>query len=273
MFVAQITDLHIVPKGQLAYGHVDTAAHLAAAVAHLNALRPQPDLVLVTGDLVDSGQAEEYAHLAELLGQLTAPFRLVPGNHDDRDALRAGFPKHDYLRSGGAFCHYSLDHGPIRLIGLDTLRENSHWGAFCSERVAWLDERLSERPDAPTVLFGHHPPFVTGMAVHDNDRMIGRDELAATIGRHPQVQFLLSGHLHRSMMVSFAGIVAACVSSTAHQVKLDFDADADFTIRMEPPACLLLRWQPEEGFYAHVSPIGDFGDALPIFDEAGNFIH
>ena len=110
------------------------------------------------------------------------------------------------------------------------------------------------------------------MAVHDNDRMIGREELAATIKRHPQVQFLLTGHLHRSMMVSWAGIVATCVSSTAHQVTLDFEPDADLTIRMEPPACLLVRWQENEGFLAHVSPIGDFGGTLPVFDDAGNLI-
>src|SRR5688572_6307688 len=70
MLIAQISDTHIRPRGVLAMGRVDTAGHLARAVAHINALRPAPDLVLVTGDLVDAGMAEEYAHLRDLLAQL-----------------------------------------------------------------------------------------------------------------------------------------------------------------------------------------------------------
>jgi len=55
MLIAQITDTHIKPHGALACGRVDTAPYLARAVGHLLALRPRPDVVLATGDLVDGG--------------------------------------------------------------------------------------------------------------------------------------------------------------------------------------------------------------------------
>ena len=42
MLIAQISDTHIRPEGVLAMGRVDTAGHLARAVAHINALRPRP---------------------------------------------------------------------------------------------------------------------------------------------------------------------------------------------------------------------------------------
>ena len=51
MLLAQISDLHVMPKGQLAYGRVDTAPMLRDAIEHLNRLDPQPDAVLITGDL------------------------------------------------------------------------------------------------------------------------------------------------------------------------------------------------------------------------------
>ena len=60
MLIAQISDTHIRPKGVLAMGRVDTAGYLARAVAHINALRPAPVVVLVTGDLVVAGMGEEY---------------------------------------------------------------------------------------------------------------------------------------------------------------------------------------------------------------------
>jgi 3',5'-cyclic AMP phosphodiesterase CpdA len=57
--VVQLSDTHVRLPGELAYRRVDTSAFLARAVAAVNAL-PQPaDAVVVTGDLTDSGRADE----------------------------------------------------------------------------------------------------------------------------------------------------------------------------------------------------------------------
>ena len=61
MLIAQLSDLHVRPEGVLYQGVVDSNAMLAAAVKHVNALPTRPDLVLLTGDLVDKGTPEEYA--------------------------------------------------------------------------------------------------------------------------------------------------------------------------------------------------------------------
>ncbi|MEO1468959.1 MAG: phosphodiesterase [Pseudomonadota bacterium] len=272
MLLAQITDLHIKAPGKRAYADVDTAAHLAAAVAHLNALDPRPRLVVASGDLVDTGAPEEYAHLRSLLAPLEIPVALLPGNHDDRAGLRAAFPEHDYLAAGGPYLHYARDLGPIRLVCLDTLREDSHWGALDEPRAAWLEATLAEAPDRPTVVVAHHPPFRTGMAMHDENRLIGRERFAGILRANPQVALLLTGHLHRSMAVPWAGVTALCLSSVAHQALLDLRPGAELAIRMEPPACLLLDWDPTEGFVTHFSPIGAFDGPLAVFDKDGNLI-
>ena len=67
MLIAQISDLHIQKGGKPAYGRVDTVSMLRRAVEALNALDPQPDVVLATGDLVERGSAEEYGILKEIL--------------------------------------------------------------------------------------------------------------------------------------------------------------------------------------------------------------
>src|ERR1700688_3322452 len=92
VLIAQISDLHIKPPGSLAYGRVDTASALARCVVALNAFRPKPDLVVISGDLADTPTAEEYDHLKRVLAPLKLPFVGIPGNHDSRQMMRAAFP-------------------------------------------------------------------------------------------------------------------------------------------------------------------------------------
>src|SRR5258708_34827064 len=99
VIVAQLTDTHIRPPGRLAYGLVDTAGHLEAAIALL-ANSPVPiDAVIVTGDLVDFGTDEEYAHFRHLGGPLSWPIHPIPGNHAAREAFRRAFADHPHRPS------------------------------------------------------------------------------------------------------------------------------------------------------------------------------
>ena len=88
MLIAQISDLHVTVEGALVVGKVDSQATAAAAVARLNALQPRPDLVVITGDLVNGPKPGEYEALARLMEPLTLPWCAIPGNHDDRKGLR-----------------------------------------------------------------------------------------------------------------------------------------------------------------------------------------
>src|SRR4029453_17825226 len=120
MLIAQISDMHVKPPGELLYKRIDTTGFLERAVAHVMALDPRPDIVLATGDLVDGGKPEEYELLRRLLAPLAMPVYLIPGNPGARDAMRAVFPDHAYLPRDG-FLHYTIDGLPVRLIALDTL--------------------------------------------------------------------------------------------------------------------------------------------------------
>ena len=63
-------------------GVVDTASALERAVSALNNLDPLPDLTVHAGDLVESGELEEYDYLRTLLAPLRMPVLTIPGNHD-----------------------------------------------------------------------------------------------------------------------------------------------------------------------------------------------
>lgn len=271
MLIAQLTDTHIKAPGKLAYGRVDTASMLAACVRQITTLDPQPDLVVITGDLVDLGRTEEYDHLRALLAPLRQRVVVVAGNHDDRRALRAAFRDHEYLPDDG-FLHYAVDDaGPVRIVGLDTLVPSEGRGELCTARLQWLDRTLSAAPSHPTLLLMHHPPFATGIAHMDALGLTGREEFAAIAARHPQVQRILAGHLHRMIYATVGGRAAMTCPSTAHQVALDLRDTAPSCFRMEPPGFILHRWDGR-GFTSHLAAIGDYPGPYPFFDPDGRLI-
>ena len=67
MLIAQMSDTHVQLPGGLLDRNYDTAGNLARAVRHLNGCTPQPDVVLLTGDAVDSGAPAEYGRLRDIL--------------------------------------------------------------------------------------------------------------------------------------------------------------------------------------------------------------
>jgi 3',5'-cyclic AMP phosphodiesterase CpdA len=270
MLIAQITDLHVKLPGRLAYRRVDTAAMLEACVATLVALAPRPDLVVITGDLVDLGTPEEYARLRALLAPLPMPLVVVPGNHDAREPLRAAFADGGYLPAAG-FLQFAIDHHPLRLVGLDTVVPGEGRGALCAERLAWLDATLAAAPAHPTLVLMHHPPFLTGIGHMDAIGLSGRDGFETIMARHPQVQAVLCGHLHRDIQTLVGGRRALTCPSPAHQVELMLAADAPSRFRMEPPGFMLHHWQ-DGRLVSHVAAIGDYPGPYPFFGPDGRLI-
>jgi Icc protein len=257
MLIAQLSDPHFVPKDVRLFGKLDTAGFLERAVGHLNALAP--DLVLITGDLTNDGDASVYAGFAAIVGRLRAPFFVLSGNHDDRELMRQRFGA-GYLPGSGPLC-YAIDRFAVRLIALDTLVPGKPWGQLGLEQLAWLDARLAEVPDKPTMVALHHPPFRTGIGHLDCSMLRDADALAAVIGRYRQVERVVCGHVHRSIQCRFAGTLAQTAPSCAHQAELTLGAEPGAGWICEPPAVLLHWWDPAAGLVSHISMIGAFGPA------------
>ncbi|MCB1745069.1 MAG: phosphodiesterase [Gammaproteobacteria bacterium] len=269
MLIAQLSDLHIKANGRKAYGRVDTATCLESCVAALLELPMQPELVLLTGDLVDSGAAAEYACLKALLAPLPCEYLLIPGNHDDRANLRAAFPEQVHLHQDPDFLHYVIDDYELRLIGLDTTIPGRLEGELCERRLRWLDARLSEAPDTPTLLFMHHPPFRTGIGHMDRQGCQNAGELGLLLERHPHVVRVLCGHVHRPVQRIWHGVLTSVCPSTAHWVTLDVRADAPSSFMLEPGA-YELHWWNRDHLVSHMAFVDAFPGPFPFTDAAGN---
>ncbi len=268
MLIAQISDTHVSLPGRLVERAFQTSDHLARAVTHLNALTPRPDVVLLTGDVVDHGLVAEYEHARDILAALAMPLYVIPGNHDDRASLRRVFARDGYLPRDDGFLQYTVEDWPVRLVALDTLVPDSPAGRLCSERLDWLDARLAAAPSVPTVVLMHHPPFVSGLTVMDETMGLeGVTELATVVRRHPQVERVVCGHLHRPILRRFAGTVACTCPSTAHQLGLDLPPQTRLTVAMEPPASMIHCWLGDTaGLTSHLSLIDGPYPTYTVFE-------
>ncbi len=264
MLIAHLSDPHVRPDGELYQGVVDSNAQFAAAIAHVNSLDPLPDLVLMTGDLVDHGHADEYAMLARLMAPLEVPLLAIPGNHDERQAFRRAFAGQPWLPAKGPIDYTVGDRGRVRIVALDVTLPGLHHGVVSEEGAAWLDRVLTAEPTRPTIVMMHQPPFDTGIPYMDLYSCRGGGVLAAVITRHPQVERILCGHVHRSMQLRFGGAVLCTAPSTTTAIALRLRPDASPASHVEPPGMLLHHWQDGRGLVTHFVPIGTFPGPYPF---------
>lgn len=227
--LVQISDPHLRGDGE-------SADALSAAVERVLALPDRPDAVLLSGDIADSGSDEEYALARELLAPLEMPVHILAGNHDrlpDRTA-------------------YAVRVGGLRLIACDTTIPGEDGGRL---DVAWLEARLGENPQAPTVVAMHHHPVPIGIPWLDEIGLPDADRaaLADVLRRFPQVRRVVAGHVHRTSLASLGGCpVVTCTSTNVHAA-LEFGATtAELTA--EPPSILVHALVDGE-LVTHVQPV------------------
>jgi len=262
VLIAQMTDIHVgfAPEdGEEELNLVRFRATLKRLLEGPN----RPDMLVLSGDITDRGDAASFAKTAALLADCPFPVLPLVGNHDSREALRTAFPQ--VVPAEGGFLHYVVEARlGLRVICLDTLEDGRHGGAFCEARAAWLAARLAEAPDTPTLIVMHHPPVVVGIDWMDpapNEPWMER--LRGVLEGQSQVQAIHCGHLHRPIITRFAGIplgitpsVAPLVAMDLNPIDKDIPDDRDL-ITTEPPAYALHRWDGQ-ALVSHYERVGDW---------------
>jgi len=208
--------------------------------------------VLISGDLAEHGAAEEYDLVQELVGRLGAPLHVLPGNHDDRAALRRslGLPGTD-----AEPVQYAVELGPLRFVVLDSTRPGENRGDLDADRLAWLETTLAAAPDVPTVLALHHPPVVIGIPAFDEIGLPSADRqaLGKVVAAHPQVRRIVAGHVHRAVYAELAGRSVLAAPSTYVQALLDLGGEE---IRFsDDPAGFVVHALLDGELVSHIQPV------------------
>lgn len=257
MRILQISDFHLRGDGKLSFQVVDTASFLKSTKAHLEhvfALDGQkPDMIVVTGDIADSGDEKAYLMVYEALSSFNVPVYAVPGNHDRRDRMVRILKGWTIPNPQTApFLCYAVQTEEARVLFLDTLNPGSHAGHMREAELAWLDNELQSNKNVPTLIFMHHPPFITGLPAMD-EPFENREQMRTVLMKAPWAR-LCCGHMHRPIFTVWAGVPCVTAPAASMQIELDFTPEGGDTFRMETPGYLLHDF--EDGvFNTHVCQI------------------
>jgi Icc protein len=268
MLICQLTDLHVRPDGLAANRVSETNMLTEQAFRVVAAFKPQPDVVLITGDLTECGLVREYTNLSAMLGRtLSMPVYVIPGNHDRRENLRANLGHLAGVTTDPHFVQYAVEDHPVRLIMLDTLVPGANHGELSDTQLRWLDRTLTAQPNRPTLVGMHHPPFATGIPHMDKIALRDLEAFRTVIARHRQVERIVCGHHHRPIVGQCAHAIVSISPSVAHQVELTFDPSDPGAFNFEPPAFQLHIRVEQAGFVSHTVYTGSYRGPFPFLTD------
>ena len=196
MRMAHLSDLH--------FGHHDEA--VAATLApELNA--QNLDLVVISGDFTQDGEADEFEIARAFIDTLNAPVFAVPGNHDVPQKnlfTRLINPYALYRRYINPSLEPFVEIGGVALLGLRTSRRitpDMNWsnGFLDKRQLRAIGTRFeAASPDALRVVVAHHPLLYPESGDKIVQRRVRRaDRALQTFATH-NVRLVLSGHFHLS---------------------------------------------------------------------------
>ena len=215
--LVQITDTHIQPKGQLLYGQVDAALHLRNSVEEIARIRPIPDLVVITGDLVEKPDRESYEHFKELIAPIQVPVYVLPGNHDDPVLMAEMFADTGAFPVTDATNQYAVEVNSFRMLALNSHIGGSELPEFDGEHLDWLVRELP-KSDKPTMIAIHHPPMKTGIEFIDMGGTQWFQELKEVLSGRHNVHLVICGHCHTDMSGRIGSVPVYMCGSVAHQL-------------------------------------------------------
>lgn len=263
MSILHLSDVHVTDPDSPIARFASGEERLATIVDHLVDAAVPLDAVVLTGDLVDHGTAGEYRRLLDQLERLPYPWFPLPGNHDDRTEMRSALDAGSAaaLPSDGP-CNYAVevDTGSgerVRLVMIDSSQPAFHDGRYDSDTLEWLQRALGEAPRSRTFVFTHHPPVSVALWHMDYGGSHGEARLERLVRAHPQVELVACGHVHRRLVMSWAGTILSCAPSLTFLSEALLRGDDDPVLHAglpDPPLYRLvggrllidsLDWEPQ----------------------------
>lgn len=215
MKVVHLSDLHLGIGSVMGSNPVE---HLRSVLTHVTRFHADASRYVITGDLVDRGDAESYRLLRSLLEEFEltghrAP-RLLIGNHDARPQFRSVFPETSCDENGFVQSVDETEQGWF--VYLDTHQPDLDAGYYCAQRFRWLEGVLESATaqNQHVWLFMHHNPVPVHVVSSDNIGLTQTTQFKALIAKHVStIRHIFFGHCHFTLSGTLHGVPLAAPRS------------------------------------------------------------
>lgn len=253
--ILQLTDFHFLAEpGQTLLG-VDTELSFAETLAAALGSGLAPDLVLLTGDLVQDPVAAAYRRLRQHLTALRCPIYCLPGNHDEQGFII------EHLVGGRISCAGRVLVPGWQIICLDSTVAGNPRGRLGTAQLERLEMQLAEHEDRYALIALHHHPLPTGSPWLDSMVVEDRDRFFDLVCGWPRVKVVLFGHIHQLMDREYRGLRVLGTPSTCFQFQPN---QVEFTLDPIPPGWRWLTLAPDGQIDTEVGRLGGIPEGLEV---------
>ena len=225
--IAHLTDIHVQPNGPARAG-------MEKAIAAINAMSDQPQLLMTGGDqIMDAFGADEARTKAQwdvwqaVMAGNKIPARHTIGNHDvwgwtGPEPRRGKVWAMEIL--GLAKPYYSFDQAGWHIVVLDCTQPKGtgYVARLDNPQFEWLTGDLAANKTKPTLIVSHQPLFAACAYLDGNNEQTGNwvvpgawmnidfRRIKDLFKVNPQVKLAISGHIHLVDEVKYLGVAYSC---------------------------------------------------------------
>ncbi|MEM7255941.1 MAG: metallophosphoesterase [Pseudomonadota bacterium] len=209
--IVQITDIHLTEApGSELYG-VDTGAALTKVIAAIHQLEEQPELIVVTGDLVEEGTQASYQRVQSSLATLDLPVYVLPGNHDHSHTM------HKVLTDNFISYVRSTTVGKWVCVFVDSQVEGQAHGLVTASDLSRLQQTFNNDINRPVLVALHHTP--SGVCPSAGCQLQNADAFTRLLNEHSNVKAVIAGHTHTEFEVNAGSHMQFTTPSTFAQAR------------------------------------------------------
>lgn len=236
--IVQISDTHLFGNTDKELNGANSYLNLRKTLSYVKSKFEKVDLIICTGDLSQDCTPDSYKHLADLLNETKIKYYLIPGNHDDVDAINKVFG-FNWLKDN---VDYSFDLDNWFFYFIDSSEYPKEGGYITSEQVSNFSSALKSNQNKPTVVLLHHHPLKINSSWMDRMILNLTNEFNEIIEKNSQVKAVLFGHIHQVFEKVLGKTLYASAPSTSFQVKSNTET---FTLDKLTPGFRLIELDGE----------------------------
>jgi Icc protein len=231
VLLVQLSDSHLFAHADDKLLGMNTRDSLQRVIERVLDEQADIDLLLASGDLSQDGSLASYQAFRQMLGQIPAPARWFPGNHDDVAVMQAAC-------AGSELLQPIIDLGNWRIVLLDSSIAGAVPGFLAPEQLALLTQALQSAGTRHVLVSLHHHPVSIGCRWMEPIGLRNPEALFALLDAYPQVRAVLWGHIHQEFDQQRNAVRLLASPSTCVQFA---PGSEEFQVDQEAPGYRWLR--------------------------------